>query len=349
VSHAVETVREVAAPIADEWDELASRTGASPFVRPGWIRAWWHAFGSGSLEVLAVRRQGRLAGVLPLARRRGAMVSTTNWHTPEFAPPAEDEEALAELIRAALARASLRLDLSFLDEDSSALETCARVSEAEGYRTLARTIQRSPYLELRGDWEGYEGQLPSRLTSNYRRRRRLEEEGEVSVEVFDGSARLQDLLREGFEVEAAGSAGRTPILAHASTAGFYTEVAEWAAERGWFRLWFLRLGGTPIGFDYGLEHGGVYFDLKVGFDPSYRRFAPGVLLQRERLQHAFAARLRRYEFLGAADRHKLDWTGSVRARRRLQAFAPNVAGHVNKFAWQRGRPALKRLLRRSGA
>lgn len=148
-------------------------------------------------------------------------------------------------------------------------------------------------------------------------------------------------------MEAAGLEGRRgkSILARPETTRFYSEVAEWAAERGWLRLGFVRLDGKPIAFAYGLEHGGVYWDLKVGFDPAHARFGPGVLLLEERIRHAFMSALERFEFLGAAERHKLDWTGAVHTKQRIQAFAPTLGGAVDRIAWQRGRPILKRLRR----
>jgi CelD/BcsL family acetyltransferase involved in cellulose biosynthesis len=341
----VDTASELAL-LERDWDELASRTGASPFMRSGWIGAWWRAFGAGRLAVLVLRRHDRLAGVLPLASRRGAMASTTNWHTPEFAPLAEDEDALAELIEAALARARARLDLSFLYENSAVAETCARLGHGAGFRVLVREIQRSPYLETTDEWDSFESGLPSRKRAKYRRfRRRLDEQGQVSIEALDGTERLAERLQEGLRVEATGLEGRRgeAILARPETTRFYSEVARWAAERGWLRLSFLRLDGTPIAFAYGLEHDGVYWDLKLGFDPGYARFGPGVLLMEERIRHAFTTPLRRFEFLGGAERHKLDWTDAVHVKQRFQAFAPTVGGAVNRIAWQWGRPIAKRF------
>lgn len=264
-------------------------------------------------------------------RRRGGLVATTNWHTPQYSPLATDEGALAELIRAALQLTTVRLDLSFVDEASGVVATCARVARAERFHHRARTMQRSPHLEIEGEWSAYEAGLPSRKTGKYRRfRRRLEEQGEVAFELSDGGTRLDELHREGFRVEAAGYEERaergTPILARPETTRFYTEVPQWAAERGWLRLWMLRLDGAPIAFAYGLEHGGVYFDLKLGFDPRFSRFGPGVLLMRERFQHAFTASLERFEFLGAAERHKLDWTDTCHELPRIQRSRPPFRG-----------------------
>src|SRR5262249_51522783 len=72
---AVEAVR-------DEWDRLADRTGAAPFLRPGWIEAWWYAFGAGRLEVLREEGEGRVRALLPVRHRYGAINSPSNWHSP---------------------------------------------------------------------------------------------------------------------------------------------------------------------------------------------------------------------------------------------------------------------------
>ena len=48
-------IRSVAA-LFSEWEALADGTGASPFMHPGWFDAWWHAFGRGRLEIVALRR-----------------------------------------------------------------------------------------------------------------------------------------------------------------------------------------------------------------------------------------------------------------------------------------------------
>src|SRR5205823_9937115 len=41
--------------LAEEWEELAERVSASPFVRPGWFEAWSEAFGSGPLLAVTAR------------------------------------------------------------------------------------------------------------------------------------------------------------------------------------------------------------------------------------------------------------------------------------------------------
>lgn len=51
-----------------EWQALAERTGAEVYLRPAWLLTWWRHFGTDRrLACLILRREGRLAGLLPFA------------------------------------------------------------------------------------------------------------------------------------------------------------------------------------------------------------------------------------------------------------------------------------------
>jgi CelD/BcsL family acetyltransferase involved in cellulose biosynthesis len=336
--------------LCGEWDELADRVNASPWLRPGWISAWEQAFGRGSLEVLTLRRDGRLVGVLPLEQRFGTLRSTSNVHSPAFSMLVEDEEAARELGRSLFAHGRRQVTLGFLLADDPALDTCRSAARAARYRLIEGTLERSPYIATNGDWPGYERQRESRfLRELRRRRRRLGEQGRLALDVTDGRQQLGELLDEGFAVEAAGWKGKrgTAIASHPATRRFYGDVARWAAQRGWLRLAFLRLDERPLAFDYCLEEQGVHYLLKTGYDPSYGAFAPGMLIRREMIERAFSDGLARYEFLGADEPWKLRWTDMLRERRLLQAFAPSVSGAVDCLrgrALAFGRPLAKRVL-----
>ena len=330
--------------LAGEWEELAMRTDCSPFSYPGWILAWSRSFAPDRLALVTIRRGGRLTGVLPLVRLRGVLASPTNWHTPRFGPLAEDDGALADLARAALDEAKIRVDVSFIESGSTFLEACGQLTASGRCKAVIRPLQRSPYLETTGTWSQYESRFTSKMRNKQRRlRRRLDELGAVSIDVADGRTDLQDLVMEGLRVEAAGSVKKTPILADTRTAGFYKAVANWAAERGWLRLWFLRIDGRAVAFGYGFEQGGRYYDIKVGFDPEYRKYGPGRILLQAKIKHAFETSLNRFEFLGGADPYKLEWTDTLQELNRAQLFRRNPAGSTDYLVWRWGRPLVKRL------
>jgi CelD/BcsL family acetyltransferase involved in cellulose biosynthesis len=270
--------------------------------------------------------------------------TASNWHTPLFAILAKDRDAERAAAETAVGRAGRRLSAAFLEEGRIAQwEQAAR---AAGYRVISRTLERSPHIEITTDWETYEGRLSGSFRSELRRRlRRLEEKGEVVFEIADGSKQLAELLDEGFAVEGSGwkDARGTAIASSPATRRFYTDIATQAAASDSLRLAFLRLGGAAVAFQLNLEHRGVWYYLKGGFDPAVARYSPGQLLMRHVIRHAFAAGLTSYEFLGGDERYKLSWTSTSRARILLQAFAPTAAGLADYAVFAHGRPLAKRL------
>jgi CelD/BcsL family acetyltransferase involved in cellulose biosynthesis len=347
MSAEVEIHTEIGA-IAQEWDELAVEADLDPFLRPGWLSAWWSAFGAGRLVILAVRRAGRLVGVVPLCQRGSVLSSPTNWHTPLYEPAVADRSALRAIVGGIVSLHPRRLDLSFVDGDGAAAEEFRGLS---GYfRLVERTRWRSPYLAVRGDWEAYWQGVSGKLRQTVRRGcRRLAEMGEVSLEIESGDERLDDLLAEGFEVEASGWKGRggTAIAADPRTLSFYTELASWAASRGLLRLAFLRVDGRALAFHFSLESQSKHYLLKPGYDERFRKAGPGTVLTCKMIERAFSLGLDSYEFLGADDEYKKKWTSEVHPRVRIQAFATSPTGAIDRTIQTHGRALAKKIVGRA--
>jgi CelD/BcsL family acetyltransferase involved in cellulose biosynthesis len=337
--------------VADAWDELSERIQAVPWIRRGWIEAWLDVFG-GRAEIYLQKNGDRVAGLLPLVRRGSVLRSPTNWHTPAFAPLADDETAVTQLLDAVLRTHPRRLDLRFLPEEAVNIEDLRDRAEIAGYRVLRRIMIHSPYISLEGSWEDYEKRLARKLRNDLRRcLRRLEERGDVSIETEiesgDGHAgHLDQLLEEGFRIEGSGwkDSRGTAITSHVPSERFYRSIARWACDQGWLRLAFLRLDGRAVAFDLFLELNGVLYNIKGGYDRDFARYSPGKILLREVLCRAFARGLTRFEFLGALEPYKLAWTSTAHARWSLQAFAHSFHGVAEWAAFQYGRPVAKRIL-----
>ena len=333
--------------IETEWEQLADRSDAPPFMEPGWIGAWWEAFGQGELRILACRREGRLVGVLPLARHGGVLSSPTNWHTPEFGPVFEERSDAAALARALFRQRFRRVRLSFLDSASDALAELRAAARSAGYRPAERVKVRSPFVAGDADWETYWQSRSGNHRSGVRRlRRRLEERGSVSLEVFGGGERLAERLQEAFEIEASGWKGEqgTAILSNPETRRFYEQVARWAARRGVLRLAFLRVDGRAVAVHLSLEANRRYYMLKPGFDPSLSKAGPGKLLDWEMVERVFTEGLESFEFLGADDPYKLTWADDSRERIEFQAFSRSPAGMLDRLAQTRGRALARRVI-----
>ena len=319
-------------PIAPEWDDLATRAGATPFLRPGWFQAWWNAFGRGRLEIATVRSGGRLVAVAPLYRHMGSVLAVANVHSPHFGPLAEDAVAERALVDGLFDSRPAHTSLCYLDAASPATGEIARAAGAHGRQLLTVTIQRSPYVGTDGDWNAFERHLSGKFVADLRRRRRaLGHVGEVAVEVADGAENLRDLLTQAFRLEPSGwkSQRGTAIVSKPQTQRFYSELADWAAPRRLLRLAFLRLDNRPIAFQYALEDDRSWYFLKGGVDPEAKRFAPGKLLVHAMLERAFSNGLRSFEFLGADEPWKNDWRPAHRELLLQHSFPRTPAG----LAW----------------
>ena len=333
--------------IRGDWEALADQLDAAPFLRPGWIAAWWRAFGDGRLEVLAARRGEDLLAVLPVVHRRGTTSSPSNWHTPAFGPLYAESSSGAAVLEELFTQRAHLVSISFLPSVEPHLNELCVAAKKAGYRVSVRVIQRSLAVVVSEEWSAFERSLSGNLRRDLGRcRRRLDELGSVTVDVTEGSAGLDARLAEAFALERSDwkDRRRTAIVSRPETASFYTEVARWAARRGALRLIFLRLSDRPIAFHLALEDGGVYFPLKGGFDPAFAAYSPGKLMIHATLERAFAVGLERYEFLGDNDDYKRRWATEECDTMLFQAFAPSLLGRANRAAFVYGRPLAKSAL-----
>ena len=333
--------------LVPEWERLAQRMTAPPFLWAGWVDAWWQVFGRGRLQILAAYEDGHLTGILPLLRTRsGVLSSTTNYHTPLFGFLTSSERTTEHLAATLFAQGAQRIDLSYLPSTDHDVPVTRAAAKAARYRVLTETKQIVPHVDTRGSWEDYESRLRRKFRGELRRRhRRLEEQGELTLEVHDGTDRLSQLLDEGFRTEGSGwkEAQGTSIISHPRTHSFYTRVARWAAAHGWLRLAFLRLNGQALAFDFCLEYNGTHYLLKTGYDPAYSKFGPGMIIRYLMLSRAFSTDISTYDFLGRFQAWKREWTSGQQEQVSLRMFAPTVLGGLNRAGFVHGRPAARRV------
>lgn len=350
-SHAIHPYFPADQGIVEEWSGLATRLSALPYLHYGWAQAWWRAFGLGEPELRTLRREGRLVGVLPIARRNKVLESPANYHTPGFGLLAEDRESAVALAEALFADEPTHVSLTSLHPEGDSLDACRTAAEDAGYRVVTRPFLKSLYLDVKGTWEDYEQDLSSNLLRDLRKSgRALEREGRVSVDVIRGGEQLDDRLREAFIVEASGwkGAAGTAIQSDPRTQRFYLALGRWAAESGSLRLFMLRVDRRPLAMCFALQSHGICHLLKAGYDPAYGRYSPGKLLMHAMIQDCFRSGLSRIEFNGDAESYKLSWADSVHEYQRLEAFAPTVAGQLAWAGFTYSRPVASRLRERLG-
>jgi CelD/BcsL family acetyltransferase involved in cellulose biosynthesis len=297
-----------------EWDELVrSMPRPSPFFLHDWLSTWWRHHGEGAeLSVHVVRRGGRLAGAAPLfvTRHLGVRVA-------KFMGGTESAGALADLLVSPGAGADVAGTLASGIAASGAdlvdlYGLPARSHAAEALGSGIEVIQRveAPVLDLTPGWDAvYQAKTTSKKRNLHRRRRRqLAELGRLEVVVARTRDELAPALEEAFRLHALRWEGRPDGSGFAAPVGmrFHRAAIELLAELDVPRIALLTLDGRAIAFHYYLVLEGRMYVHRLGFDPAFARFSPGLVNTLDAIEAAAAEGVTRVEFLGGAERYKVE-------------------------------------------
>jgi CelD/BcsL family acetyltransferase involved in cellulose biosynthesis len=310
----LETVTSEAAfsGLADPWDRLVRSTARpSPFLLHVWLAEWWRHYGEdGELAVQVARRDGRLVGVLPLCVReqRGLRVLSFLGGDPALADLllADGEEPATA---AALAARAVEVPHDFAD--FSGLPAGSRLVAALG-PSAVKVIERSeaPVLDLSPGWDAvYESRVSAKQRGHHRRRRRqLAKLGRVELDVARSPDELEEALEDAFTVHSLRWDGRPDGSGFATPDGkeFNRAVTRALAGLDVPRIVTLRIDGRAVAFHYYLALERRMYVHRIAFDPGFGRFSPGVVNTLDAIETAASEGITRVEFLGGAERYKVE-------------------------------------------
>ena len=124
------------------------------------------------------------------------------------------------------------------------------------------------------------------------------------------------------------------------------------ATRSETRLVTLKIDGRPVAFHYYLVLEGRMYVYRIAFDPSFGRLSPGVINTLDAIETAAAEGATRVEFLGGAERYKVELAdrleplcqglGLACTLRGRAAVAARVGGIRMRMQLKRS-PALRRF------
>ncbi|WP_017666040.1 GNAT family N-acetyltransferase [Porphyrobacter sp. AAP82] len=281
------------------WERLALRAAEpNPFFEPWYLLPSLRQWGTG-VKVAAWYHEGRLAGLLPLARSADyyghRVPHAAGWlHANAFCGvplvAGGHEAAFWQALIAHLDRragVALLLHLPQLPADGAvfaALETVlARTRRAhyiaarEARAMLTGETSAAAYLEAA---------MSAKKRKELRRQHnRLAEEGALTFERIEGEEALEAWTAEFLALEAAGWKGEagSALASAPDTRALFTEALRGAAAAGRLERLALRLDGRAIAMLANFITAPGAYSYKTAFDEAYARFSPGMLLQLENL------------------------------------------------------------------
>jgi CelD/BcsL family acetyltransferase involved in cellulose biosynthesis len=257
--------------LSGEYAALFGCSRATAFQHPKWLDAIYRKLlpPAAAPLIITVRREGRLAMVLPLVRRRyGTLraIEFADFGVSDYACAiASEEESAAILIdRNACARikAAMKpfdvLRIQKLREDSLPLERLLGAPQRVAMPMSAHAVS------LASDYATWRAE---KISASYRKEldkksRQLHRKGAIAFAcVSDPSATKATF--EQMKAYRGPRFGAGDLLQNPAYFDFYREVA---AQASLARLYSLTLDGSPIAGVLGLAHQGRFLVILSGFD-----------------------------------------------------------------------------------
>ncbi|MEW8327298.1 MAG: GNAT family N-acetyltransferase [Candidatus Thiodiazotropha sp.] len=315
------------------WPSTASEL-QSPSYGYEWFSACAEALCSDKQQhIVSVTGNDRFQAVAPLCvkKKKGVawleIMGVAELHEPGgliYTNP----DALTALCKSIL-KEGKPTQLGRLPEDDLSVESFQALARKRGL-VLNITNSGSPYIEIDCSWEDYFSSLSSRRRQDYRRaRRRLADQGEVSVDIHrPDQAQLQPLLEEAFRVEQANWKGRnnSAINCRPELKRFFSAYFSRLSDSGRLIISSLRLDGEMIAVQLLVEHSNRWWILKIGYDERWAKYSPGMQLMFETLSEAFERKLTAFELLGTEESWINIWPHKTHRFITIVYFPYNLTG-----------------------
>jgi CelD/BcsL family acetyltransferase involved in cellulose biosynthesis len=299
------SAREELRALAPEWERLASRF-ATPLLSHDWFLAAAETLhGNDRLAVCVRRTGGTVSAIAPLVERRVLgmrSLEVIGYHILQeptgllYDRPADLRGLIADVIGRGLPLNIPRMSDPVLVAELS-------VVEGGTVEALIRTLATSPWIRIERPWKDYYETISAKWRSAHRRAmKKAGAAGPVTFEFHSpGPAEFDSLMKLFVEVEGRSWKGRlgTALATNDPLRNFFERYGSMAAARGIARFALMRVGGTPVAGQFGVDHGGRHWLLKIGYDESYSDCSPGILLMYAALERAFNDALEGFEFLGS--------------------------------------------------
>jgi CelD/BcsL family acetyltransferase involved in cellulose biosynthesis len=331
-----------------EWRDLSRRLSLNPSLAPDWVDAIASTLAPDArdVRVLIQRHDFALSGVVPFFITEETFARVVPLKVLQLASNLTSYHA--ELIAGEDAKQLLMHLLSTVDEwdvlrvenvdvESRTSDVIRQIAVEMGTPLQVIPGDTSPYLPIAESWEQFVARQKKRFRYNVRHRRELVDQAEGARLVWYGESGGVDALLDAMliiEAQSWKAKAGLDIPSKPKERTYYSRLLPMLADGGNLVANVLYLNELPIAYCLNCCIDGWTGHLKTSFVENLSALSPGAFVIDAAVQRAFEMNAREFDFLGAADVHKLAWTDRVRTHANYFLFAPNLksasVGHIKK-------------------
>ena len=330
-----------------QWNALLRASAADgPFLTWEWLHAWWAKLaGASSLRVVVVRDGDELIAIAPF---RVAPHAVPWFSRVEFlgtghagsdyldliVRSGREDDAIQAIARFLMTqRMTLRLD--HVPEASLAARLGERLA-ADGWIVSTTPDGVCPLIPLAGHtWDSFLATLGSAHRANVRRRLRgIEQQFQTRFELVTTEAVRKSALDAlaGFHDRRFKENGGSSAFSTPAVRAFQDEATRRALDRGWLRMYVLRLNDEIAAVMYGFFYNRQFYFYQHGFDDRFSRHSIGLVLMALTLRAAIDEGAQAFDLLWGTEGYKSLWAREARTLHRIQLFPPHAAGRIHRRA-----------------
>ncbi len=296
--------------LASTWPEsMGSLQWRFPFVLPGWLKAWWDAFGQGWEPcVLSARSSGRTIGIAPLRLRgkEARFIGDVNVSDYlDFVTEPGREEAFLMILVDHLRRLGIRrLDLRVLRPDSTAIRFLPRVARSAGCEMSIEQEDVTYEIPLPATWDDYLSTLSGHQRHEIRRKlRRFEERGSYRLTKVEEPEEVSATLDTFMDLFRSSRADKEAFMDRPMALFFRSMTRSMAACRT-IRFHLLETDGNIAAALLCFDHSSTTYLYNNGFHRSYASLSIGIVSKVLSIKDCIEQGRKVYDLLKGAEPYK---------------------------------------------
>lgn len=315
------------------WKELVDKSDSTVYQSFEWVRTWWKYFrGRRELYCIVCMEDERVVGILPMFREKtsflGLRVATSlkfigsgisDYLEPIILPGYE--EAFLRVVVDHLGHARKIWDIFEISDVSDSTPISRELMERfrkSGLGVFSYKGSLSSQVSLPSTWEELLQQLGRHTRHELKRKtQKLMENQEFEVETFGKNADDAEMVVKEMAAlhgERWRSLGYGSALDDETNLAFHTELAKKFADRGWLKVYFLKINGTRVAVSYDFFfHKRVYvYQCNAHGPADVMRYSPGYVLHYFVIKQAIEDGMDIYDMLRGSETYKTTDFKSVR-------------------------------------
>jgi len=321
--------------IANEWDAVLTASKADTiFLTSDWLLSWWEGYQPNGkvMTLVAKDKGGPIIGIAPLYRRCKHLCRIIPYRALLFLGDGTNESEYLDFFSISgretevlpsffgwLSRNEHLWDIcewNIIPEKSPSLPIIRSWAAKHNYVMMSEQYDYC-HIPLPGDWNSYLDLLTKTYRKNVRyyvnrakKRSHVEYHcPSTNLEVLSALNNLFQLHQKRWE-----TIGEMGSFSDPGRRQFYQAMSKRFLDRGWLRLYTLRLMGQAAAVQFGFVYNRIFHALQEGFDPNLNKESPGVILRAKAIEELIQEGISSYDFLGRPTNYKTRWGTEIHRR-----------------------------------